>query len=76
MGSDVEAPVDPQGRFRAVAGLRVVDASIMPKVVTANLNAPVMMMAEKIADQIRDGLAAEHVDVYRLTRPKPRQETP
>ena len=39
----------------------------MPKVVTANLNAPVMMMAEKIADQIlgRPALAAEHVDVYR-----------
>ena len=60
----------PQGRFRAVAGLRVVDASIMPKVVTANLNAPVMMMAEKIADQIlgRPALAAEHVDVYRRTQ--------
>ena len=71
MGADAEAPVDPQGRFRAVAGLRVVDASIMPKVVTANLNAPVMMMAEKIADQIlgRPALAAEHVDVYRRTRP-------
>jgi choline dehydrogenase len=70
MGSDGEAPVDPQGRVRAVAGLRVVDASIMPKVVTANLNAPVMMMAEKIADQIlgRPALAADHVDVYRRTQ--------
>ena len=72
MGTDAEAPVDPEGRFRAVAGLRVVDASIMPKVVTANLNAPVMMMAEKIADQIlgRPALAAEHVDVYRRTQPQ------
>ena len=70
MGRDVEAPVDAAGRFRAVAGLRVVDASIMPKVVTANLNAPVMMMAEKIADQIlgRPALAADHVDVYRRTQ--------
>ena len=70
MGADVEAPVDAAGRFRAVAGLRVVDASIMPKVVTANLNAPVMMMAEKIADQIlcRPALAADHVDVYRRTQ--------
>jgi choline dehydrogenase len=79
MGADAEAPVDPDGRFRAVPGLRVVDASIMPKVVTANLNAPVMMMAEKIADQIlgRPALAAEHVDVYRLTtRPAQHRETP
>lgn len=70
MGAEKEAPVDPQGRVRAVAGLRVVDASIMPKVVTANLNGPVMMMAEKIADQIlgRPALAADHVDVYRRTQ--------
>jgi choline dehydrogenase len=52
MGSDSEAVVDPEGRVRAVSRLRVVDASIMPKVVTANLNAPVMMMAEKLSDQI------------------------
>ena len=77
MGADVAAPVDRQGRFRAVAGLRVVDASILPKVVTANLNAPVMMMAEKIADQIlgRPALAAEYVDVYRRARGQ-HQETP
>ena len=69
MGADAEAPVDPEGRFRAVAGLRVIDASIMPKVVTANLNAPVMMMAEKIADRIlgRPAPAAEHIEVYRRT---------
>ena len=48
MGADNEAVVDADGRVRAVSGLRVVDASIMPKIVTANLNAPVMMMAEKI----------------------------
>jgi choline dehydrogenase len=45
--------VDPEGRMRAVSHLRIVDASIMPKEVTANLNAAVMMMAEKIADRIR-----------------------
>jgi choline dehydrogenase len=44
--------VDPEGRMRAVGNLRVADASIMPKRVTANLNAP-MMTAEKIADRIR-----------------------
>jgi choline dehydrogenase len=53
MGADEESVVDPEGRMRAVSNLRVVDASIMPKEVTANLNAPVMMMAEKIADRIR-----------------------
>ncbi|WP_018602425.1 choline dehydrogenase [Mycobacterium sp. 155] len=53
MGSDADAVVDGDGRVQALASLRVVDASIMPKVVTANLNAPVMMMAEKIADKVR-----------------------
>ena len=67
MGADAAAPVDGEGRFRAVAGLRVVDASIIPKVPTANLNAPVLMMAELIADRIRRRapLAPEHVDTYR-----------
>jgi choline dehydrogenase len=53
MGSDAEAVVDSEAKVRAIKGLRVVDASIMPKVITGNLNAPVMMMAEKIADCIR-----------------------
>jgi choline dehydrogenase len=53
MGVDDRAVVDGEGRVKAVTGLRVVDASIMPKVVTGNLNAPVMMMAEKIADRIK-----------------------
>ncbi|MFF3372136.1 choline dehydrogenase [Streptomyces sp. NPDC002680] len=53
MGTDAEAVVDGEGRVNAVRDLRVVDASIMPKVITGNLNAPVMMMAEKIADRIR-----------------------
>lgn len=53
MGVDVGAVVDEQGRVNGVACLRVVDASIMPKVITGNLNAPVLMMAEKIADDIR-----------------------
>ncbi|MFM7686054.1 MAG: choline dehydrogenase [Ilumatobacteraceae bacterium] len=55
MGSDPSAVVDTDARVNAVQRLRIVDASIMPKVVTGNLNAPVMMMAEKLADRIRDG---------------------
>jgi len=53
MGTDPHAVVDSQGRVKTIAALRVVDASIMPRVITGNLNAPVMMMAEKIADRIR-----------------------
>jgi choline dehydrogenase len=53
MGEDDMAVVDGQGRVHGVEGLRVVDASIMPLIVTGNLNAPTIMMAEKIADKIR-----------------------
>jgi choline dehydrogenase len=51
--SDPMAVVDHQGRVHGTSGLRVVDASIMPQVVTGNLNAPTIMLAEKIADHIR-----------------------
>jgi choline dehydrogenase len=47
------AVVDGQGRVHGVQGLRVVDASIMPIVVSGNLNVPTIMMAEKIADAIQ-----------------------
>lgn len=53
MGVDPTSVVDEHGRLRAVDRIRVVDASIMPKVITGNINAPVMMMAEKIADHVR-----------------------
>ena len=53
MGEDDMAVVDGQGRVHGIEGLRVVDASIMPLIVTGNLNAPTIMMAEKIADNIR-----------------------
>ncbi|WP_290650905.1 choline dehydrogenase [Aquisalimonas sp.] len=48
-----EAVVDGQGRVHGVEGLRVVDASIMPRIVSGNLNAPTIMMAEKLADAVR-----------------------
>jgi choline dehydrogenase len=53
MGTGNMAVVDGQGRVHGLEGLRVVDASIMPEIVTGNLNAPTIMMAEKIADRIR-----------------------
>jgi choline dehydrogenase len=53
MGTDDMAVVDGQGRVHGVQNLRVVDASIMPIVVSGNLNVPTIMMAEKIADAIK-----------------------
>ena len=49
---DVNAVVDPQGRVIGLERLRVVDSSIMPSITTGNLNAPTIMLAEKLADAI------------------------
>ncbi|WP_288423724.1 choline dehydrogenase [uncultured Acinetobacter sp.] len=64
MGEDEMAVVDHQGRVHGMQGLRVVDASIMPLIITGNLNATTIMMAEKIADQIRG-----HAPLPRSTAP-------
>ncbi|MGC1549394.1 MAG: choline dehydrogenase [Rhodanobacter sp.] len=53
MGNTDMCVVDGEGRVHGMEGLRIVDASIMPQVTTGNLNAPTIMMAEKIADAIR-----------------------
>lgn len=67
MGYDDMAVVDDAGLVHGLERLRIVDASIMPDVVTANINATTIMIAEKIADRISrvQPLPPEHVDFYR-----------
>jgi choline dehydrogenase len=52
MGLDDSSVVDPELRVRGVAGLRVVDASVIPRIIRGHTNAPTMMIAERAADLI------------------------
>ena len=68
MGTDAMSVTDPETmRVHGLAGLRIVDASVMPYVTNGNIYAPVMMTAEKAADLIAGNtpLPPEHVDFYR-----------
>ena len=62
MGSDSNSVVDPQLRVRGVEGLRVIDASVMPRITSANTNAPTLMIGEKGASMVQsNGIPAGQV---------------
>jgi choline dehydrogenase len=57
MGADARAVVDDRLRVRGIAGLRVIDASVMPRITSGNTNAPTVMIAEQGAEFIRRNTA-------------------
>jgi choline dehydrogenase len=68
MGSGERAVVDEEARVHGIDALRIVDASIMPEIVSGNLNAPIIMMAERVSDMIlgKPQLAPQPEPYHRL----------
>ncbi len=66
MGTDEHAVVDQELRVHGIEGLRIVDASVMPDIVSGNLNAPTQMIAERAADYLmgRPQLPEEHAQFH------------
>ncbi len=66
MGYDEMSVVDGEGRVHGLEGLRVVDASIMPQIITGNLNATTVMIGEKISgyDSWTGSAAEEHGGIF------------
>jgi choline dehydrogenase len=64
--TDPAAVLDPECRVRGADGLRVVDASVFPSIPNGNINAPTIMIAERVADMLRGRalLPPAHVDVW------------
>ncbi|GED22099.1 choline dehydrogenase [Halomonas halmophila] len=77
MGEGEDSVVDGAGRVHGLEGLRVVDASLFPVIPTGNLNAPTLMLAEKMADKIRGREALAKSDApYYVAQGAPAQQTP
>jgi choline dehydrogenase len=70
MGNSAMSVVDGQARVHGVQNLRVVDASIMPNIVSGNLNVPTIMMAEKLADTLRARTPLAPIDAPYFLHPK------
>ena len=77
MGTGDDAVVDHEGRVHGIESLRVIDASIMPQIVTGNLNATTIMIAEKLADRVRGREPLPRSDApYYVANGAPARQTP